>query len=83
MSTKVEFLTVSKAKVTNIEFTFDGEDPEHVAKRAKKKRGPLSIHPDLEDSVLQSAMEAFLKRYPIEVYQDRFGRIVKIQPSPG
>jgi hypothetical protein len=81
MSEEPEFLIVTKARVTNIEFTFDGENPEHVVKRSKRRTGPLSIHPDSEAKVMEAALEAFRKRYPIEIYQDRLGRIVKIQPS--
>ena len=81
MSKENELLIVSKARVTNIEFTFDGEDPENVTKRRRRKAGPLSVHPDNEPQVLEAALEAFRKRYPIEVYEDTRGRIVKIQPT--
>jgi len=30
---------------------------------------------------MEAALEAFRKRYPIEVYEDARGRIVKIQPT--
>lgn len=78
MSKENEILCVSKARVTNIEFTFEGEDPETVSKR---KAGPLSVRPDNESQVLEAAFEAFRKKYPIELYEDARGRIVKIQPT--
>ncbi len=81
MSKENDFLIVSKARVTNIEFTFDGESPENVTKKRRRKAGPLSVHPDNEEQVLQNALDAFKKRYPIEVYEDVHGRIVKIQPT--
>lgn len=81
MSKENEFLTVTKARVTNIEFTFDGESPENITKRKRRKAGPLSVHPDNEPQVLEAALEAFRKRYPIEVYEDTRGRIVRIQPT--
>lgn len=81
MSKEDEFLTVSKARVTYIEFTFDGENPENITKRRRRKAGPLSVHPDSEPQVLEAALEAYRKRYPIEVYEDTRGRIVKIQPT--
>jgi hypothetical protein len=81
LSKENELLIVSKARVTNIEFTFDGEDPENVTKRRRRKAGPLSVHPDNEPQVLDAALDAFRKRYPIEVYEDANGRIVKIIPT--
>jgi hypothetical protein len=81
LSKENELLIVSKARVTNIEFTFDGEDPQNVTKRRRRKAGPLSVHPDNEPQVLEAALEAFRKRYPIEVYEDTNGRIVKIHPT--
>jgi hypothetical protein len=81
VSDKEEFLTVSKARVTDIVFTFDGESPENITKKRRRKAGALSVHPDNEEQVLQAALEAFKKRYPIEVYRDRQERIVKILPS--
>ena len=81
LSKEDELLLVSKARVTNIEFTFEGEDPENVTKKRRRKAGPLSVHPDNEPQVLEAALEAFRKRHPIEVYEDVRGRIVKIQPT--
>ena len=81
MSKENELLIVSKARVTNIEFTFDGENPENVTKKRRRKAGALSVHPDHEPQVLEAALEAFRKRYPIEVFEDARGRIVKIQPT--
>ena len=81
MSKENELLIVSKARVTNIEFTFDGENPENITKKRRRKAGPLSVHPENETQVLEAALEAFRKRYPVEVYEDIRGRIVKIQPT--
>ncbi len=81
MSKENTFLIVTKARVSDIEFTFDGEAPENVTKKKRRKAGPLSVHPDNEEQVLQSALDAFRKRYPIEVYEDIHGRIVRIQPT--
>jgi len=81
LSKENELLTVSKARVTNIEFTFDGEDPENITKKRRRKAGPLSVHPDNEPQVLEAALDAFSKRYQIEVYEDARGRIVRIQPT--
>ena len=81
LSKENELLTVSKARVTNIEFTFDGEDPENITKKRRRKAGPLSVHPDYEPQVLEAALEAFRKRYQIEVFEDARGRIVRIQPT--
>ena len=81
VSDKDEFLTVSKARVTDIVFTFDGEDPENITRKRRRKTGVLSVHPESEEQVLQAALEEFRKRYPIEVYRDRQERIVRIRPS--
>lgn len=81
MSKKSEFLTVSKARVTNIEFTFYGQNPENITKKRLMKAGPLSVHPENEPKVLEAALEAFSNRYRVEVYEDSRGRIVKIQPT--
>jgi hypothetical protein len=81
LSKKNELLTVSKARVTNIEFTFYGQSPEDITKKRLMKAGPLSVHPENEPQVLQAALEAFSKRYRVEVYEDSRGRIVRIQPS--
>jgi hypothetical protein len=81
MSRENELLIVSKARVTNIEFTFEGEDPENITKKRRRKAGPLSVHPENETQVLEAALEAFRKRYPVELYEDVHGRIVKIQPT--
>jgi len=53
LSKENEILCVSKARVTNIEFTFEGEDPETISK--KRKAGPLSVRPDSEPQVLEAA----------------------------
>ncbi len=91
MSKENEFLTVSKARVTGIEFTFEGDNPVNIAKgrrkkaRLKAKRRSLldffSVLPENETQVVEAALEAFRKRYPVEVYEDLRGRIVKIQPT--
>ncbi len=81
MPEEAEFLFVTKARVTNIEFTFEGESPEVMVKRSRRKVGALSIHPDREAEVFDAALEGYRKRYPLELYQDRHGRIVKILPS--
>ena len=81
LSKENELLCVSKARVTNIEFTFEGEDLEDTTKKRRRKAGPLSVRPDNEPQVVEAAFEAFRKRYPIEVYEDARGRIVKIQPT--
>jgi hypothetical protein len=79
MSKEGELLTVSKARVTYLEFTFEGEDPQNITRKRRRKAGPLSVHPDNEPQVLDAALQAFKKRLPIEVYEDTRGRIVRIQ----
>ena len=91
MSKENEFLTVSKARVTSIEFTFEGDNPVNTAKerrkkaRLKAKRKSLldffSVPPENETQVMEAALEAFRKRHPVEVYEDLRGRIVKIHPT--
>ncbi len=81
LSKENELLIVSKARVTNIEFTFYGENPENITKKRRMKAGPLSVHPDNEPQVLEAALEAYRKRYSIEVFEDARGRIVRIQPT--
>ena len=91
MSKENEFLTVSKARVTSIEFTFEGDNPVNIAKerrkkaRLKAKRRNLldffSVLPENETQVMEAALEAFRKRCPVEVYEDARGRIVKIQST--
>ncbi len=89
MSKENEFLTVSNARVTNIEFTFEGDSPVDTAKERRKKahlkakrRSLLdfvSVLPENETLVMEAALEAYRKRRPVEVYEDSRGRIVKIQ----
>ena len=81
MSKENRVLCVSRARVINIEFTFEGENPEGITKKRLRKAGPLSVHPDNESQVMDAALEAFRKMYSIEVYEDARGRIVKIQPT--
>jgi len=91
LSSENEFLTVSKAKVSTIEFTFEGDSPVNQSKdrrkraRLKAKRRSVldftSVHPENEREVMDAALEAFKQRYPVEVYEDRHGRIVKIHPT--
>lgn len=91
MSNEDEVLCVSKARVTGIEFTFEGDDPGNIAKerrkkaRLKAKRKSLldffSVRPEDETQIMEAALDAYRKRSPVEVYQDARGRIVKIQPT--
>jgi hypothetical protein len=91
LSKEDEFLTVSNARVTSIEFTFEGDNPVNIAKerrkkaRLKAKRRSLldfvSVLPENETQVMEAALEAYRKRRPVEVYEDLRGRIVKIQPK--
>ncbi len=81
MSKENQVLCVSRARVINIEFTFEGENPEGVTKKRLRKAGALSVHADNEPQVMEAALEAFRKRHAIEVYEDARGRIVKIQPT--
>jgi hypothetical protein len=75
LSKKDDLLCVSRARVTGIEFTFEGDNP------AKGRRNSFSVSPENETQIMEAAFEAYRKKRPIEVYEDRHGRIVKIQPS--
>ncbi len=81
LSKENQVLCVSRARVVNIEFTFEGDSPEGMTKKRLRKAGALSVHPDSEPEVMEAALEAFRKRHTIEVYEDSRGRIVKIQPT--
>ncbi len=75
MSKKNEILCVSRARVTSIEFTLEGDNP------AKGRRTSFSVSPENEAQLMEAALEAYRERRTLEVYEDRHGRIVKIQPT--
>lgn len=77
MSKGIDVLCVSRARVTGIEFTFEGDSPAN----AKGRRDSFSVNPQNETEIMEAALEAYRKGHPIEVYEDRHGKIVKIQPT--
>ncbi len=78
MSKEREVLCVSRAKVTSIEFTIEGDNPENVG---KGRHSSFSVRPENEAQLMEIAIEAYKKRCAVEVYEDRHGRIVKIQAT--
>ena len=91
MSTENVRVTVSRARVTGIEFTFEGDNPVDIAKESRKKahlkakrRSLLdfvSVLPENEAQVMEAALEAYMTHSSVDVFEDMRGRIVKIQPS--
>jgi hypothetical protein len=77
MSKRIDVLCVSRARVSGIEFTFEGD----TAANTKGRRASFSVSPQNEAEITEAAFEAYRKGHPIEVYEDRHGKIVKIQPT--
>ena len=65
--------------VTGIEFTFEGDDPENKGRLSLLDS--FSVLPEDEIQIIEAALEAYKKKRPVEVFEDRQGRIVKIQPT--
>jgi hypothetical protein len=73
-----DVLCVSRARITSIEFTIEGDSPVKVSKGS---RSSFSVNPENEIQLMDAAIEAYRRRRAVEVYEDRRGRIVKIQPT--
>jgi hypothetical protein len=62
--------------VKGIEFVFEGDYPAQAGKQTS-----FSVSSENEAQILDVALEAYRKRHPVEVYEDRRGKIVRIQPT--
>ena len=68
-----------KARVTNIEIEFEGLAPDDERGTTVKHADPWQVDPMKLREIIRSTLDAFQYGLEVNVYVDRFGRIVKIE----
>lgn len=69
---------VRRARVTNIDIEFEGIEPMEGKGATVTRADPWQVDPDRLRDIFKTALDAFQYGHEVDVYADRFGRIVRI-----
>jgi len=73
-----ETALVKRARVTTIDIEFEGLEPTEGKGATVTRADPWQVDPERLRDVFKNVLDAFQFGHEIDVYADRFGRIVRI-----
>jgi hypothetical protein len=74
---------VKRARVTNIDIEFEGIEPTEGKGTTVRRADPWQVEPQKLRDVFRAALDAFQYGHEVDVFTDRFGRIIRIQRVSG